>query len=197
MVQITSRWGFGVGLPCRLLFKNKSMLKQKENSCAVEFCNVDLACSKVRALFLLRVVQILRRFSNGFVAECHVELSERQVSGSARLHVHGGGPAHAAAVSRVTRGERRRERRPGWGSVRKREDQERTDLVLWNLRLFLLRLVCFPKAESRVRALRLLLQAVRAATVPQGGAEGNHDGGVPAVAVVRVGEVGGAEHGCS
>lgn len=79
----------------------------------------------------------------------------------------------------------------------KREDQERTNLVLLYFCLFLLHLVFFSEAESRVRALRLLLQALRAASVPKGGAERNGDTGVPAVAVVRVREVGRAAHGWS
>lgn len=135
-------------------------------------------------------------FSNGFVAECHVELFERQVSGSARLHVHGRGPADAAAVSRVAGGEVRWNDGRGWGrKVLEREEQEGTKLLLWNFCVFLLRLVSFLKAKSGVLALWFRLRPLRAVGVPKGGAGRNGDAGVPAVA--RVGEVDGATHGWS
>lgn len=78
-----------------------------------------------------------------------------------------------------------------------REDQERTNPVLWTVCVSGIRLVFLSEAEPRVRALRLRLQALRAAGVPEGGAEGKGDAGVPAAAVVRVREAGRASLGWS
>lgn len=134
-------------------------------------------------------------FSDGFVAECHVELFERQVSGPARLHVHGGGPADAAAVGRVAIREGGRSEGRGWGRMLEREEQERTNLLLRSFCLFPLGLIFLPVAEAGVLALRFRLQPLGAAGAPEGAAGRNGGAGVPAVA--RVGEVGGAAHGWS
>lgn len=137
---------------------------------------------------------MLCRLSDGFVAERHVELFERQVSGPARLLVHGGGPADAAPLSRVHRGgEGRGADQRGLGRALRRETQERTNLVPWNVtvRLF------FSEAESRVGAQWPPLQALVTASAPKGGAERPGDAGVPTVTFIWVSEGGGGVHGWS
>lgn len=132
-------------------------------------------------------------FSDGFVAKCHVELFERQVSDPARLHVHGGGPADAAAVGRVAIGEGGRSEGRGWGRMLERKEQERTNLLLRSFCLLHLGLIFLPEAEAGVLALRFRFQLLGATGAPERAAGRNGGAGVPAVA--RLGEVGG--HGWS